>query len=222
MFEWAYDLNGSKVPFIKNLPIPTATAIDQGEIIDYTAGTGVVVVADPDDLDDPVAGVAVYAHPANSGTTIPVSMSPSAVYKHRCNKILTATGGSTTTFVVATLVPTTDNLWIGGMLEVVTCAADPSMVGKKIPITDSTGTGGTLTFDAQPSAFAAGDTARLCPGPLAIGTTAWNLTDDALDIDWGENTTTGEALILVDADPANMAAYFMIRLNRFANSSLTL
>jgi len=222
MFEWSHDLNGSKVPFIKRLPIPTETAIDQGEIIDFTPATGVVVLADPDDFDDPAAGVALYAHAANSGTLIPVSASPTAVYRHKCNKILTATGGSTTTFVVATLVPTTDNLWIGGMLEVVTCAADSSMIGKKIPITDSTGTGGTLTFDTQPAAFAAGDTAKLCPGPLAIRTTAWNLTDDALDVDWAENTTTGESLILVDADPANMIAYFMIRLHRFANSSVAL
>lgn len=217
MFTWAYDLNGSKVPFIKPLYIPSATVIEKGEIVDFTPGTGVVVLAAPTDFDDPAIGVAINAHPANSGNEIKVSISPTAVYASNCSTVLTATGGSTTTFVDSSLAPATDNVWVGGCLEVVTCAADPSMVGKRIRITASTGNTGTLTFDTQPAAFAAGDTARLCPGPLAIGTTAWNLTGDATDVDWGESTNTGAGLVLVDVDPANMKAFFMIRLHRLGN-----
>lgn len=217
-FNWAYDLNGSPVPVVQPMYIPTATAIDKGEIVDFTPGTGVIVMgADGVDFDGPAAGVAINAHAANSGTEIKVSTSPTAVYSHDCGQILTATGGSATTFVVATLVPATNNLWVGGMLEVVTCAADSSMVGKRIPITASTGVGGTLTFAAQPAAFAAGDTARLCPGPLAIGTTGWNLDANGMNVDWAQNTTTGEGLALVGADPANMKAFFKIRLHRFGN-----
>lgn len=219
MFEWAYDLNGSKVPFIKNLPIPAATVIEQGEMVLFTPGTGVAVVAG-NDFDDPAIGAAVYAHAANSGSEIPVSVSPTAVYRHRCNNIITATGGSTTTFVVAGLLPQTDDLWIGGMLEVVTCAANPAMVGKKIPITDSTGVTGTLTFSTQAAAFAAGDTARLCPGKLAIREFGWDLDGDGLNVDW--DTSGGEALVLVDADPANMNAYFMLRLHQFGNGPAAL
>jgi hypothetical protein len=215
MFEWAYDLNGSKVPFIKKLPIPTATAIEQGEMVLFTPGTGVAVVAGTD-LDDPFIGVAVYEHAANSGTEISVSVSPTAVYKHRCNNIITATGGSATTFVCAGLLPATDNLWIGGMLEIVTCAADSTLIGKKIPITDSTGGTGTLTFDTQAAAFAAGDTARLCPGKLAIGTLVWNLDGDGTNVDW-DAVATGSGMTLVDADPANMTAYFIPRLHQFGN-----
>jgi hypothetical protein len=218
-FTWAYDLNGAKVPIIKPLPIPTATAIDQGEIVLFTPGTGVAVLADQDQ-DDPAIGAAINAHAANSGTEIKVSVSPTAVYAHKCNNIITATGGSTTTFVVAGLLPQTDNLWIGGYLEVVTCAADSSLVGKRIPITDSTGATGTLTFSAQVAAFAAGDTAKLCPGPLAIGEKGWDLDADHLNIDW--DTSGGEQLVLVDADPANMTAYFMLRLHQFGNGPAAL
>jgi len=215
-FYWAKDLNGSKVPNIQPLPIPTATAIEQGEIVLFTPGTGVAVLADQDQ-DDPAIGAAINAHAANSGTEIKVSTSPTAVYGHKCDNIITATGGSTTTFVVAGLLPQTDNLWIGGRLEVVTCAADSSLVGKKISITDSTGNTGTITFGAQTAAFAAGDTAKLCPGPLAIGEHGWDLDANSMNIDW--DTNGGEQLLLVDADPANMTAYFMLRLHQFGNDA---
>lgn len=218
-FIWAYDLNGSKVSIIKPFVIPTATAIEEGEIVLHTPGTGIAVVAGQD-FDDPAIGAAINAHPANSGTEIKVSSSPTAVYAHKCGNIITATGGSTTTFVVAGLLPQTDNLWIGGMLEIVTCAADASLIGKRIPITDSTGATGTLTFAAQAAAFAAGDTARLCPGPLAIGEFGWDLDADGMNVDW--DTSGGEALKLVDADPANMTAYFMLRLHQFGNGPAAL
>lgn len=223
MFTWAYDLNGSKVPIVKPFYIPTATAIDQGELLDFTPGTGVVVLgAAGVDFDGPSIGAAINAHAANSGTEIKVSASPTAVYAHKCDNILTATGGSTTTFVVATLVPATNDLWIDGYLEVVTCAADSSLVGKRIKITASTGTTGTLTFDTQPAVFAAGDTAKLCPGPRGIGTTVWNLDANGVNVDFAKNTTTGESLVLVDTDAANMTAYFMLRLHRFGNGPAAL
>jgi len=205
------------------LPIPTATVVEQGEIVDFTPATGVIVMgAAGVDFDGPAVGVAANAHAANSGTELKVYTSAEAVFGHKCDNILTATGGSTTTFTVATLVPQTNNLWVGGMLEIVTCAADASLVGKRIPITASTGATGVLTFAAQTAAFAANDTAKLCPGPLAIRTTAWNLDANGVNVDFAQNTTVGEGLILVDADPANMTAYFKIRLHRFGNDGATI
>jgi len=213
-FHWAYDLNGSKVPIIRPLYIPTATAIEKGEMVLFTPGTGVEVVAGTD-FDDPAAGAAINAHAANSGTEIKVSVSPTAVYAHKPRNIITATGGSTSTFVVSGLLPQTDDLWIGGYIEVVTCAADSSLVGKRIKITDSTGSTGTLTFDTQAAAFASGDTAYLCPGPLAIGEYGWDLDSDGMNVDW--DTSGGEALVLVDVDPANFMTYWMLRLHQFGN-----
>jgi hypothetical protein len=213
-FEWAYDLNGSKVPIVKPLPIPTATVVEQGEIVLFTPGTGVAAVAGTD-FDDPAIGTAINEHAANSGTEIKVSVSPTAVYRHKCGNIITATGGSTTTFVVSGLLPQTDDLWIGGYLEIVTCAADSSLVGKRIKITDSTGATGTLTFAAQTAAFASGDTARLCPGLNALTEHGWDLDSDGMNVDW--DTSGGEALELVDADPANMISFWKIRLHQFGN-----
>jgi hypothetical protein len=218
-FYWAYDLNGAKVPIVKPFVIPTATAIEQGELVLHTPGTGIAVVAGQD-FDDPFMGAAINAHPANSGTEIKVSASPTAVYRHGCGNIITATGGSTTTFVVAGLLPQTDDLWNGGYIQVVTCAADSSLVGKRIKITDSTGGTGTLTFAAQAAAFAAGDTARLCPGPLAIGEFGWDLDADGMNVDW--DTSGGEALKLVDVDPANMVSFWMARLHQFGNGPAAL
>jgi hypothetical protein len=213
-FIWAYDLNGAKVPISKPFVIPTATAIEQGELVLHTPGTGIAVVAGTD-FDDPFIGAAINAHAANSGTEIKVSASPTAVYKHGNGNIVTATGGSATTFVVAGLLPQTDDLWNGGYIQVVTCAADSTLVGKRIKITDSTGATGTLAFATQGAAFAAGDTARLCPGPLAIGEYGWDLDADGMNVDW--DTNGGEALVLVDVDPANMLSFWMARLHQFGN-----
>lgn len=220
-FKWAYDLSGNKTPQIKPLYIPTATAIELGEIVLFTPGTGVAAVAGTE-FNDPAIGVAMEAHDGStagrqSGTEIKVSVSPTAVYSLRTTFTLTATGGSTTTFVDSTLLPATDNLWIGGYLEVVTCAADSSMVGKMIPITDSTGTGGTLTFATQKAAFASGDTAYLHPGPLAIGEYGWDLDANGTDVD--VTTSGGEALQLVDVDPVNKRSYWKLRLHQFGNDA---
>ena len=220
-FDWAYDLNGTKVPIVKPFVIPAATVIEQGELLDFTPGTGVIVLGvDGTDFDGPFIGAAINAHPANSGTEIKVSASPTAVYRHKCDNIITATGGSATTFVVAGLLPATNDLWKGGMLEVVTCAADASMVGKRIPISASTGTTGTLTVPTQAAAFAAGDTAKICPGVFAIREFGWDVDGDGMNVDW--DTSGGESLVLVDVDPANMVAFFMARLHRFGNGGVAL
>lgn len=218
-FKWAYDLSGNKTPQIKPFYIPTATAIEFGEMVKFTPGTGVAVVAGTD-FDDAALGVSTQEHEANSGTVLNVSFSPTAVYKLKPSNIITATGGSTTTFVVAGLLPQTNDLWNGGKLKIVTCAADASLVGKIIDITDSTGSTGTLTFATQPAAFASGDTAMLCPGPLAIGEYGWDLTSDGTDVDW--DTSGGEALQLVDVDVDTFTTYWKIRLHQFANDGLTI
>jgi len=218
-FRWAYDLNGAKVPFVRSLYIPTATAIEMGEIVLFTPGTGVAVVAGTD-FDDPSIGVALYAHAANSGYSISVSVSPTAVYSHGNGNTITATGGSTTTFVVAGLLPQTDYLWIGGRLKIIACAADSSLNGKIIEITGSTGSTGTITFDTQAAAFASGDTAYLCPGSRAITEYGWDLDGDGMNIDW--DTSGGSAITLVDVDPDTFTSYWMFRLHQFGNYAKTL
>lgn len=214
-FKYAYSLDGSK-ELIKPFYIPTATAIEDGEMVKFTPGTG-IVVADGTDFDDPHLGVAAAEHAANSGYELKVSCAPASVFAHKCANVITATGGSTTTFVVSGLLPQTDDLWIGGYLEIISCAADSSLNGKRIYITDSTGSSGTITFATQAAAFASGDTAYLCPGPRAIGSYGWDLDSDGMNVDW--DTSGGEALELVDTDAANMLSFWKLRLHQFGNDA---
>jgi len=220
-FKWARDLSGNKTPQIMELPIASAGVVEKGECVLFTPGTGVASVVGTD-FDHAWLGVAMEDHDGTtdgrqSGELIKVSVSPTAVYKLKSTAVITATGGSTSTFVVSGLLPQTDNLWIGSYLEVKTCAADSSLVGEMIPITDSTGSTGRLTFATQKSAFAAGDTAVLHPGKLAIGEYGWDLVSGNCDIDL--DTSGGEAIILVDADPERKYSYWMARLSQFGNDA---
>lgn len=216
--KFAYDLVTGNTEILKPFYVVTTTAIEKGEVVKFTPGTGVVALGDQDQ-DDPVLGVAAEAHDGSTagrqkGTEIKVSCSPTACFKVPNLLVITATGGSTTTFVDSNLRPATDDIFNGGYLEVVSCAADSTMVGKMIKITDYTGSGGTITFGTQPAAFASGDTAKLWPGPLAVTTYSHNLTSDGTDIDW-EETAAGEAIQIVAADPANKELIVKFRLHQF-------
>lgn len=180
-FEWMGDLNGVKFPIVKKCYIPTATAVERGEPVQFTQGTGVIVHAGPTDFDDPVYGVATEPHDGassgrQSGTEIELSVSPTALYRHKCDKVYTMTGGSTTTCVDSSLVPATDNFFIGGAIKIVNCVADSSLNGKIVSIADSTGSTGTLTLaETLPVVLASGDTYSLCPGYMAHGYVGYDL-----------------------------------------------
>jgi hypothetical protein len=222
MFEWAYDLSGNKTAQIKPLHIAGATAIEKGEIVLFTPGTGVAAVAGTE-FDDPAIGVSTEEHDGStagrqSGNEIKVSISPTAVYKLKPRELITATGGSTTTFVDSDLLPATNYIWNGGYIQIVSCAADPSLNGRIVKISDSAGSTGTLTFaETLPAAIAANDTAYLCPGPLAISSYGWDLNSDGTDVDW--ETSGGEALVLVDVNPETFETFWMLRLHRFGNDA---
>lgn len=204
---------------VQTLPIAAATAIEKGELVKFTPGTGVQAVAGTD-LDDPSIGVSLEEHDGSSdgqtGTEIKVVTGPNTVIGLKSTEAQTLTGGSTTTVVISGLLPQTDNLWIGGYVEVVSCASGIP-AGTMIKITDSTGSSGTLTIPTQSSAFASGDTVRLHPGKLAIGEYGWDLNSDGMDIDY--TSSGGEGLVLYDADPVNKMAYFMLRLHQFGNDA---
>ena len=221
-FKYAYRQGGENgVMNPREYYIATGTAIEEGEIVLQTPGTGIAAVSGTD-FNDPAIGIASENHDGStagrqSGTAIKVYDDPNCVFSLKSTNVITATDGSTTTFVVAGLLPQTDNLWIGGYLEIVSCAADSSLNGKMIKITDSTGSTGTLTFDTQIAAFASGDTAYLHPGKLAIGEYGWDLTSDGTDVDW--DTSGGEALVLVDADPERKLSYWKLRLHQLGNDA---
>jgi hypothetical protein len=207
-FRWAYDLNGHPNPIVKKYIVPDATAIENGEPVDFTQGTGIIVLAGPTDLDDPILGVSVNEKEANDGQTeLEVSISPTAVYKYKAQDAYTATGGSTTTFVDSSLLPQVDNFWKGGSIKIVSCAANSELNGKTVKIASSTGATGTLTLaETLPSALAAGDTAYLCLGPYADNYLGYDLTADAMHPDF--DATGGNVLRYLNSNPDTQEMFF--------------
>lgn len=205
-FNWAGTLPGHKNPIVRKIIIPTATAIEKGEPIDFTQGTGAIVLAGPTDFDDPIYGVSNQEHAANSGTELEIIEPDGQLFKYKAAKTYTMTGGSTTTAVDSSIVPQTDNFWKGGMIKIISCAADSSLNGRLIPITASTGSTGTFTFAAQTAALASGDTYQICPGPYADGYLGYDLDSDAMNPDYDANG--GNVLKIRYSNPATMETFF--------------
>jgi len=216
-FRWAGDLNGQKNPIVRKYYVPDATAIEKGEPVQFTQGTGIVVHAGPTDFDDPIFGVSMQEKAASDGTTeIELSVSPTALYKYDCrSQAYTLTDGSTTTAVDSSIVPQTDNFWIGGMIEIISCAADSSLNGRRVRISDSTGSTGTLTLgETLPAALASGDTIYLCPGYMAHGHLGYDLDSTAMKVNF--DADGGTVLEIFDTNPDTMEMIVM-----FHRSSVT-
>ena len=186
-FVWAGDLNGHKTPIVKKYYVPDATAIEKGEPVRFTQGTGIVVLSDPTNLQDAILGVSMTEKAASDGVTeIEVSISPTAIYRwNACNKVYTLTGGSTTTAVDDSLLPDEADTFNNGKIKIVTCAADSSLIGREVGISDYAATTGSMTLaETLPAALAAGDTINICPGNLMDGFLGWDLDSDAMNPDF--------------------------------------
>lgn len=223
-FKWAYN---TSYPCAKpkEYLIASATAIEMGEMLKFTPGTGIVAIGDADQ-DDPILGAAAEAHDGSTadflgrqtGTAIKVFDDPNDVFELKQEDILTLTGGSTTTAVISGLLPQTDNLWINGYVEIVTCAADSTLIGRMVKISDSTGTTGSLALsETLPSALASGDTIKLYPGNYALNEYGWDLDSDGTSVDY--TTSGGEAIQLVKVDSEIKKAYFKLRLHVKGNDA---
>jgi hypothetical protein len=207
-FIWAGDLNGQKNPLLRQFYVPDATAIDRGEPVNFTQGTGIIVLADPTDFQDAIVGVATQSKAASDGTTyIEVSYSPTAIYKYRASKAYTLTGGSTTTAVDDSLLPDEADTFNGGAIQIVTCAADSSLIGRIVRISDYAATTGTITLaETLPAALAAADTIYICPGYMMDGFLGWDLSSDALHPDF--DTEGSSVLKLLYSSPETMEMFF--------------
>lgn len=206
-FNWAGDLNGRANPLIRNFYIPTATVIEKGEPVRFTQGTGIVVLNDPTDFQDAIMGVSLQEHAANSGTSLEVSYSPTAIYKYKAAKAYTLTGGSTTTAVDDSLLPDEADTFNGGAIQIVTCAADSSLIGRIVRISDYAATDGTLTLaETLPAALAAGDTIYICPGNMMEGFLGWDLSADAMHPDF--DTEGSNVLKFLYSNPDTMEMFF--------------
>jgi len=201
--------------------IANTTVIEKGEVVIFTAGTGVGAYANYAAATTPALGVAAHGHDGatddgiNKAYSILVYDHPDDIFELDKPVILTATGGSTTTFVVSGLDIATDDVYNGSYLEIVNCQNDSSLNGKMILVTDHAHSGGTLTVGTQPAAFKAGDTAYLWPGPLAIGSFAWDLNSDGTKVDYVAGAADGILMQLWEVDPERKKAYFKIRIHTF-------
>ena len=216
-FNWAGDFNGHKNAIVRKMYVPNGTTIEKGEPVIYVQGTGVSPIVQPTDFDDPIDGVSLVEKIAGDGKErIDVSVSPTAIYKYRAGKTYDLTGGSTQTAVIAGLLPATDHFWKGGAVQIVSCAADPSLNGRIVKITDSTGATGTLTLaETLPAALAAADTVYLCPGFMAGGYLGFDLDADSMHPDY--EADGGNVLRILYSNPDTMETFFVFE--RHANVS---
>lgn len=211
---------GNRVGNPRTYQIAATTAIEKGEIVKLT--NGLVVAIGDADQDDPYLGIAATAHDGatddgvQKATTIRIYDDPQDVFAVHPTVVITATGGSTTTFVNSNLLPATDDIFNDGYIKIVSCAADSSLNGRIVKISDYTGSGGTLTLaETLPAAIASGDTAYLLPGPRAVGQYGWDLNSDGDDLDFA--TSGGESIIYVGHDPLNFEAHVKLRLHLKGN-----
>jgi hypothetical protein len=212
-FEYAYDLSGCAYPVIKEFPIVTNTNVSKGEVVALTAGFVVEVDADQ---DDPVLGVAAENHDGSStgqtGTSIKVYCSPSAVFKLRATGEAVADSGNTTTMVDASYGTAGDDEFNGGILKLTAKGTSSTLtlpVGKLVAVTDFATTTGTFT-GAFTGGTTAGDTYTIFP---PVGAHSFDLDAAATNIDL--NTTGGEAIQIVENDTDNDHIYVKFRLHEF-------
>jgi hypothetical protein len=207
-FFWAGDLNGQKNPILRNVYVPDATEIEAGEPIRFTQGTGIVVLNDTADFQDAIFGVATQSKAASDGTTfIEVSISPTAIYRYRASKAYTLTGGSTTTAVDDSLLPDEADTFNGGAIQIVSCAADSSLNGRIVRISDYAATTGAITLaETLPAALAAADTIYICPGYMMDGFLGWDLSSDSMHPDF--DTEGSNVLKYLYSSPETMTMFF--------------
>jgi hypothetical protein len=212
--------NRSATP--REYPIADATVIEKGEIVTLSTA-GLVTAIGNVDQDDPVLGVAAHAHANGDGLTIKVYDHPDDIFQIYSTNLLTATGGSTTTFVVdgmksGTIAAHVDDFFNGSKIRIVSCAANSALNGKDVPVTDFTAATGTFTLgETLSAALAAGDTAYLVPGPGTKTSSHWNLTADGTDIDWDQGTTVGQAIQIYGSDVDAFLTFVKLRLHKYGN-----
>jgi hypothetical protein len=221
--QYAYDLTGVLQPVRRRFPIAANTAIEMGEVVKLSAGK-VVAVGDTDQ-DDPYLGVAAEAHDGASegetGTTIMVYCSPTAVFKCKPGILSTADSGNTTTWVDAELATAAnagfaDDCWNGGYLKLKSTIALTVGIDKPIEITDFAVATGTFTGTFT-GGVTAGDTALLLP---PVGSKGWDLNADGTNLNTKANG--GESIMIVDVDTDQEWVYFILRLHQFGNGPAAL
>ncbi len=168
----AYNANGSEKTAMREYDIAPATVIALDQVVKMSAGKVVLALAAE---TGPILGIVAEAHsgaadtlnPRSNGARIKVFDGPDAIYECPAVRV-TATGGTTTTFVTSTLAAgLADNDFAGGKMKLISkvaASANTDPVGTVYPITASTAATGTLTTtQAAGGAITAGDVFDIYP-----------------------------------------------------------
>lgn len=204
--------------------IPTATVIEKGEIVQLTPGTGIAVLTEGTDFDDPALGVAAEVHAANSGYSILVYCDPDIVYKVVPKTLSTVDSGDATSWIDAEYTAA-DDIFNGGKIVIVgTNSVSGFSVGDVLDITDFANTGGDFTVTGAGGTIAAGITGYIYPGSLAVGSFAFDLNSDGTNINM--KTAGGQSLIIVrtewDGQKKETTVFCKLRLHQFGNHVVAL
>ena len=225
-FKFAYN-SANRVSPPKKYLIGATTVVKKGALVKFVIGSGVEELGGTlaAAMTSPILGVAAAGHDGvtddgvNKATLIEVYSDPNDVFELRSTYAITADSGSTSTFVEAnTGDGDVTDLFKNGYLEVVTCAADSTMVGEMIKITGYTHSSGSFAFATQRAAFAVGDTARLHPGKNAVGFYKSDASSDSMDIAYLAGDEDGLLMLIVDAEPESKKCFYKIRLNQLGGA----
>ncbi len=191
MFRHVGYIGGDGSPLISDYPISAGADIREGALVRVVPGSGLLSVAPPASLANAILGVAARkSTSADTFTELPVIVAtPADLWEVDIEEILkgvvlTATGGSATTFVDSSLQGASDDSLIGTVVEVVSMASGDQPVGTLLTVTDYARSTGTLTFPSLgATGFAAGDRIRI----KELGATRPIGETQLLPISTGEN-----------------------------------
>ncbi len=208
--------------------IATNTAIEKGEIVKFTVGTGIAAVAGTD-FDDPAFGVAAEDHDGStagrqSGTEILVYSDPDIVFKVVPKTESTTTGGDATSWIDSSLTAAND-VFNGGKIVITdTNSVAGFKVGDVLSITDFANSGGDCTVTGAGGVIAASMKGYIYPGKQSVSCYGFDLNSDGTNIDM--DTAGGEALVITDtvwdAAKKEMTVFCKLRLHQLGNYVLAI
>lgn len=209
--------------------IPISTAVVKGQVVGFTAGTGIVVY-NATDADDAILGVAAEAHDGStagrqSGTELLVYDEPDIIFKCVPKTLSTVDSGDATSWIDAEFLGA-DDIFNGGKIVIVSTNSVAGFnAGDVLDISDFANSGGDFTVSGAGGTIAAGITGYVYPGNRAVCVVAFDTIATTYN-NLNMKSTGGETFIIKDVvwDAAKKEAiiYFKIRLHLFGNDGLTI
>ena len=205
--------------------IATGTAIEKGEMVQFTVGVGVAALgSDGTDFDVPALGVAAEVHDGATagrqvGTEILVYCDPDIVYGVVPKTLSTTTGGDATSWIDSSLTAAND-IFNGGKIVIVSTNSIAGFnVGDVLDITDFANSGGDCTVTGAGGTIAAGMTGYIYPGKRSATCHGFDLDSDGTNIDL--DTAGGESLNIVDtywdAQKKETTVFSKLRVHQLGN-----